>query len=230
MKISSLFTIHLVSLFILMVITIPGKSQEEKTSPVDLGADLMSRYVWRGTDYGASPSIQPFIEFGLSNFSLGVWGAYTTNNPGIQEVDLYANFTMKELLTISCTDYFFPDEIRGYNYYEFRKDSSAHIIEGMLKFNGTENLPLTLMAGINIYNDPDNSVYFEAGYSLSVLNLFVGAGNGFYTTDGKFNFINIGISATKDLPITEKYSLPLSASFITNPQAGRVYLVFGVSF
>jgi hypothetical protein len=27
------------------------------------GADIMSRYVWRGRDFGNSPSIQPCIEF-----------------------------------------------------------------------------------------------------------------------------------------------------------------------
>ena len=28
---------------------------------VDFGVDLYSRYIWRGTDYGHSPSIQPSI-------------------------------------------------------------------------------------------------------------------------------------------------------------------------
>ena len=230
MKISFILPSHLIALFILTIVTCPVKSQEENSSPVDIGADIMSRYVWRGTDYGASPSIQPCIELGLNNFSLGIWGAYTTNMPGIQEVDLYAMYTFKELFTITFTDYFFPDEIRGYNYYELRKDSSAHIIEGMVRYNGNEKVLLTFMAGINVFNDPANSVYFEAGYTLSIVNFFLGAGNGIYTTDGKFNFVNIGISAYKNLPITDKYSLPLSASFITNPQAGRVYLVFGISF
>jgi hypothetical protein len=212
------------------IFTCNVKSQEENTFPVDIGADIMSRYIWRGTDYGASPNIQPFIEIGLTNFSLGFWGAYTTNSPGIQEVDLYATYTIKELVTVTCTDYFFPDEIRGYNYYEMRKDTSAHIIEGMIRYNGNEKLPLTFMACINIYNDPQNSVYFETGYSLSIVDFFLGAGNGIYTTDGKFNLVNIGIGAEKKLAVTDKYFLPISVSFITNPQAGRVYLVFGVSF
>jgi len=230
MKTTFIQSNHLIALIILIGVTYTGKCQEENTFPVDIGVDIMNRYVWRGTDYGASPSIQPFIELGLTNLSFGAWGAYTTNMPGIQEVDLYAAYTIKELVTVTCTDYFFPDEIRGYNYYEFRKDSSAHIMEGMVKYNGTENLPLTFMAGINIYNDHENSVYFEAGYSVSIVDFFIGAGNGIYTTNGKFNFVNIGISATKNLSITDKYSLPLSASFITNPQAGKVYLVFGISF
>jgi hypothetical protein len=230
MKITFISSNHFIVLLILLGISCPGKSQEEKTSPVDLGADIMSRYVWRGTDYGASPSIQPCIELGLTNFRLGAWGAYTTNMPGIQEVDIYAACTIKELVTVTFTDYFFPDEISGYNYYELKKDTSAHIIEGMLSYNGTEKIPFTFMAGINIYNDHENSFYLEAGYDLSFVNFFLGAGNGIYTTNGKFNFVNIGIGATKNLSITDKYSLPLSASFITNPQAGKVYLVFGISF
>ena len=94
--------------------------EEEKNSPISVGVDLMSRYVWRGTDYGSSPSIQPSIEFATGGFALGFWGAYTTNLPGVQELDLYASYTIQEMVTIGLTDYFFPDEILGYDYFETR--------------------------------------------------------------------------------------------------------------
>ena len=41
-----------------------------------LGTDVVSRYVWRGTDFGDSPSIQPTINYTTSGFSVGFWGAY----------------------------------------------------------------------------------------------------------------------------------------------------------
>jgi hypothetical protein len=85
------------------------------------------------------------------------------------------------------------------------------------------------MIGYNFLNDSQNSTYLELGYSFSILEIFLGAGNGFYTTDGKFNIINLGISVSKDIKITEKFSLPISASFITNPQAEKVHFVFGIS-
>jgi len=94
----------------LLTTTLQVRAQEEeKNSPISIGVDLMSRYVWRGTDYGSSPSIQPSLELGLGGFALGVWGAYTTNLPGVQELDLYATYTFSDIVTID-RDYrlFFP--------------------------------------------------------------------------------------------------------------------------
>jgi len=203
---------------------------QDKRYLIDPGADIKSRYVWRGTDYGASPSIQPYLEFAAGSFTAGAWGAYATNKPGVQEMDLYLSYSVKNMVTLTVTDYFFPDEVNGYDYYEYRKDSSGHIFEGMVSFDGTEKLPLRLMAAVNFFNDPENSVYIEAGYTFSFLEVFAGAGNGIYTTDQKFNLVNVGICAGKEIAITDKYSLPVSVSLITNPQAAKIYLVFGISF
>ena len=203
---------------------------QEKKISLDPGADIMSRYVWRCTDYVASPSIQPSLVFTAGDFTAGAWGAYTTNLPGIQEMDLYLSYTLKEIVTVTVTDYFFPDEVNGYDYYDCREGSSDHIFEGLISFNGIEKLPLSFMAAMNFFNDPENSVYLEAGYSFSILDVFAGAGNGIYTTDREFGLVNAGIRASKEIPVTEKYALPVSVALITNPQAERVYLVFGISF
>ncbi len=169
------------------------------------------------------------MELGLAGFALGFWGAYTTNLPGVQELDLYASYTFSDIVTIGITDYFSPDEVFGYDYYNYRKDSSSHIVEGMASFNGLKNLPLTFMLGYNFLNDSQNSLYFELGYSFSILDIFLGAGKGFYTTDGNFNVVNLGISVSKDIKITEKFSFPISVSLITNPQAKAAHFVFGIS-
>jgi len=204
--------------------------EKESESPISIGADLVSRYVWRGLDYGASPSIQPYIEAGIWNFTLGAWGAYTTNLPGVQEMDLSLNYTIMDMVSVGVIDYFFPDEVFGYDYYEWRKDSSNHVLEATATFNGLENLPLTATLGVNLFNDSNNSVYFELGYGFSILDVFLGVGNGVYTTDTDFGVVNVGIKASKEIPITDKYGLPISASLITNPNAKQVHLVFGVSF
>ena len=121
-RITSLL-VFLFAIGLFLTTTIQVKAQEEeKSNPIDIGADIMSRYVWRGTDYGSSPSIQPYMELGLGGFALGFWGAYTTNLPGVQELDFYANYTFSDVVTIGITDYFFPDEIFGYDYYEYRGD------------------------------------------------------------------------------------------------------------
>lgn len=230
-------------LSVLMITTtilfIPAKQvkaqEEEKKSPVSIGADVVSRYVWRGTDYGQSPSIQPNLEFGFGDFAFGAWGAYTTNHFNLQEMDLYVNYTIADIVTIGITDYFFPDEMAGYDYFDYANDTCGHVLETYATFNGLEKLPLTGLLAVNFYGDSDYSVYFEVGYGFSIFNVFLGAGTGLYTVEDtgesdKPGIVNVGISATKEIPITEKYGLPISASLIANPDAKAVHLVFGISF
>ena len=227
----------MVALFAMAMFLTPNVNAQdgESESPFSVGADIMSRYVWRGLDYGAAPSIQPYLEFGVGGFAIGAWGAYTTafskaNESGIQEMDLYATYTIGDIITVGVTDYFFPREIDyNYNYFDYGSDSSGHVIEGMVSFNGLEGLPLTLMLGYNLVNDDDNSLYVELLYSFSALDIFVGAGNGLYSGDGGFGLVNIGVSSGKEIKITDNFSLPVSASLITNPDAKQIHLVFGIS-
>jgi hypothetical protein len=231
MKRMTYYPAFLFAVAILISTTGNVKAQDEESgSPISIGADLVSRYVWRGTDFGASPSIQPYIEASAWNFTLGAWGAYTTNRFAGQEMDLYFNYTIMDIVSVGVIDYFFPQETAaGYNYFDYKTDGQ-HILEATATFNGLEDLPLTATVGVNVLNDSNNSFYVELGYGFSIFDLFLGAGNGIYTTDNNFNVVSLGITASKEIRVTEKYSLPISASLITNPEAQKVYLVFGISF
>ncbi|MFH2143223.1 MAG: hypothetical protein ABIJ97_12425, partial [Bacteroidota bacterium] len=225
--------------------TVLSFSQEQKESPFNVGADLMSRYVWRGTDYGTSPSIQPTLEYNKKGFVIGTWGAFTTNIPGNQEVDIYMNYTfLKEMVTVYVTDYFVADELsKKNNYFEYNDTLTGHIYEVTISFNGTEKLPVSLLIASNIYGadarKTDGSIqyssYAEINYAFKHLNVFAGFNivqpnrklgeTGFY---GDYvGFVNIGCEASKEIKITDNYSLPLSVSFITNPQSEKVFLVVG---
>ena len=234
MKSVKYLMVGLLSMTVILVSEADVKAQNSE-SPLSIGADIMSRYVWRGLDYGAAPSIQPYLEYSKGGFAIGAWGAYTTsfskaNESGIQEMDLYASYTIADIITVGVTDYFFPQEIDyNYNYFDYGSDTSGHVIEGLVSFNGLENLPLSLTLGYNLVNDDDNSLYVELGYSFTGVDLFLGAGNGLYTGDGEFSVVNIGISSSKEIAITDNFSLPVSASLITNPEAKQIHLVFGIS-
>ena len=89
---------------------------------------------------------------------------------------------------------------------------------------------------MNVYNDDDNTVYFELGYSTMVsevgVDLFVGGtpgGYGGYYGTTEFNLINIGITASKEIKITDDFSLPIFSSYVMNPNLEVGYLLFGVS-
>ncbi len=55
----------------LIFITFAGAYAQE----MSVGADIVNRYIWRGTDFGRSPSIQPTVEFDTGGLALGFWGA-----------------------------------------------------------------------------------------------------------------------------------------------------------
>ena len=213
--------------------------EEESSSLVSVGADLVSRYIWHGTDLGSSPSIQPYIEAEIYSITIGAWGAYTINAPGAQEADLYISYTSADVVSVGFTDYFFPYDQSGLvDYFS----DSTHVVEFNTGFSAGD---FSFSANINLLNDENNSMYFEAGYSIGSIDVFVGAGNGIYTVetaipdydpvanpdpDDDFMIVNFGISASKDLKLSDSYSIPLSAEFIINPYTRTPFLVFGITF
>jgi hypothetical protein len=235
-----------INLHVLLAITVLlfpavniNAQEKDNSSPVSVGADLVSRFVWRGTDFGGSPSIQPNIEADICGITLGAWGAYTTNAPGVQEADLYISRTIADLVSVGFTDYFYPDNAAGIvNYFS----DSTHVIELNAGLSAGD---FSFSANVNLMNDDDHSLYFEAGYSFEFIEVFVGAGNGLFTVetavpgydpvtnpdpDDDFMVINFGASASKDIKLSDSYSMSLSCSFIVNPYTRSPFLVLGISF
>lgn len=243
---------------------------EESHISLDVSADLVSRYIWRGKQFGgSSPNIQPNLALNLGNFQIGNWSSYSLGGDNfVQEFDMFYNYTFfKKMFTITVTDYFFPNETVNYNYYDFKKTQTGHVFEGMISFNGTEKLPLSVFVGVNFYgadairlgDEPSSSdfnqrvgiqysTYAEIAYSTSFktvgVNAFLGLNltnpksadseTGFIGETGyygdRIGVVNIGLTASKSIPITCKYSLPISISLITNPESKKVFAVFAINF
>lgn len=226
-------------------------SAQEDNSPFSVNCDFMSRYVWRGTDFGGSPSIQPALEFGSGGFVIGAWGAFATNMPGVQEADLYVGYTVNDMVSLTVTDYYFPDEtIAVENYFDYGDNTTGHVFEVSASFNGTEKIPLSFLLGVNVFGADAKrlaadgtiegnqySTYAELAYAFKHISVFAGANltaadtdlgkTGFYGND--IGFVNVGCTASKDIRITDRFSFPLSVSLITNPQKEKIYLVAGIS-
>ncbi len=216
---------------------------EEKKSTINVGADFMSRYVWRGLDYGASPSVQPYIEYAhKSGFTVGYWGAMSTKGT-YSEVDLYAKYAIKSV-TFIATDYFFPTDgipsTKSLEFLNYKKATTGHLIEGSVQYKGGDNFPLSLLLGTVLYGadqksngDLRYSTYAELGYTFkcndSKFDTFMGItpSDGLYGTS--FGVVNMGITGYKSIKISDKFELPVKASIIANPQTSNVYLVFGIT-
>src|SRR3989339_341013 len=88
----------------------------------------------------------------------------------------------------------------------------------------------------NLSNDPDNSTYIQVGYPVAVSEAtvtfaagFVPSKSAYYLVD-KGNIINLSITASKTISVTDKFSFPINVSYISNPSQDKTYLVFGASF
>jgi len=207
-----------------------------------VGADLYSRYIWRGLDFGDAPAFQPSLTYTSGGFSIGAWGSYAFPTAGTtySENDLWLSYSLATetsgCFSVVLTDYYLPSAGIPFGYYKPGTNiSAAHTIEGGLSYSGPESFPVTIAFYTNLSNDRDNSTYIQAGYPFSVSDATITLGAGlvpsrssYYLTD-KVNFINLSLTAAKSVQITDKFALPISASYIANPALDKTYLAFGVS-
>ena len=198
-----------------------------------VGADIVSRYVWRGVDFGESMAVQPAITFGAGGLEFGAWGSYSISASGAtaNENDLWATYTVTASSGLSVsfgfTDYYFPAPgADGFG------TSDAHTLELSLGFAGPETFPVTLFGGMLA---GDGDLYVEAGVPFAVGDVdvalhmgFVGGESDFYGTEDAA-LVNMGVTASKALRITDTFELPVSVAYILNPDRDRAHLVFGVS-
>ncbi len=198
------------------------------------------------------------LDFGSEKhaFSLGTFGAYSMGGQHLQEADIFLSYSFNEMLTLTITDYFFPlDNASNPKYFNYKEQQTGHVYEGLLSFNGTEKIPFSLMFAMNFYGADARKInsdgsdagifmskYVEIGYKKEFknmsMNLFVGGTiddpdetkgeMGFYGNQS-YGVINMGCKLTKEVKITENFSLPLQSQIIINPEQERIFLVFGFS-
>lgn len=208
-----LFLSFLFFCFLLFLLPLPDDAQVEHEEIAEIktvhpaefsfGADLVSRYVWRGTDYGNSPAIQPNVSFSIAEFKIGAWGSYgfvpyskeindsTTKTMGnFVESDLNISYTFKGF-TLMVTDYFFPNPLcpnEDNRYFNYDNKTTGHTFEASLFYSGPESFPIQLFAGMHVYgadkgkdstgvcgagNKNNYSSYLETSYQFNVKGIGV---------------------------------------------------------
>ena len=195
----------------------------------DFGADLVSSYVWRGTQFGSGAHVQPYMDLGSGNLTGGVWGSFPTSaKGGGNELDLWVSYDFGPL-ALTITNYTFPGEGGAYSEGE-----------GLFEGDYTELAASTSLGGIDIsagYFTEVEALYVEVGTSVGAIDIALGYGDdqsdplnlGTYAGGGS-GLVNMSFSGSKDIQITDSFALPVFGSFIVNPEAETAFLVFGVSF
>lgn len=209
-----------------------AKAQDSSTSnkaSFATGADIYSSYVWRGTKY-AGPSIQPTVALNAGDFTLGVWGSYGTVVPGgspYYETDPYLSFNFKMGLSLGLTAYYYEGD-----FTKVSDTTSSFAYEVNVGYT-IKNLSLSANCVLNNSRAGAGSqggdTYLQATYNFTKFNLFVGAGNGWYTIDHNFDLCNIGVGTSKTIQVTKKFSIPVTGQVIVNPNRKQLFMVVGFS-
>lgn len=200
--------------------------QSKNNSPFNISADFYTNYLWRGSRFGTGPHIQPSIEFVKGGLTVGVWGSFDFH--GYAEADPYISYSFPFGLSLGLTDYYYP----GSSFFDASVEDGNHAFE----INGSYSIGGLSLGANYILNEAGgagsagNDLYFQAAYSFGSFDLFAGAGNGWHTTDGEFNFCNLGIGTTKSIEVTEKLSIPVTGQVILNPDKEQLYFTVGFSF
>ena len=213
---------------------------ESRSSEIEttISGDIVSSYIWRGQDLG-NVSLQPTLGIGYKGLSLTAWGSVgLTNSDDTKEFDLTLAYETGGF-NIGITDYWFNAGLDPENrYFMYNAHSTNHVFEANIGYDfGFASLQwYTNFAGNDGYNKDGKraySSYLEANvpFKLATVDWTATAGvvpfsTTSYGTTG-FAVTNLALKATKDIKVTDSFSIPIFAQVVGNPCSQKAYLVLG---
>lgn len=211
----------------------------QDTVETTVAADFVNQYIWRGQELG-NTAIQPTLGVAYKGLSLTAWGSVgVTEASDTKEFDLTLAYTAGGF-NIGITDYWFnqngldPDG----RYFKYDAHGTNHVFEANIGYDfGFASLQAyTNFAGNDGFNKDGKRAYstyveLAAPFKLATVDWTASLGvvpfyTSFYGTEG-FAVTNLALKATKDIAITDKFSLPVFAGVVGNPCSQKAYLVFG---
>ncbi len=221
---------------LLSIATVTVEAQEKVETTVK--GDFVSSYIWRGLDCG-SAAVQPTLGIGYKGLSLSAWGSYGLTNPDdVKEMDLTLAYSVGGF-NIGITDYWFSSGLDPEGrYFKYDAHGTNHVFEANI---GYDFGPLALQWFTNFAgNDGTNkdgkraySSYAElsvpfalAGVDWTAVAGVVPFATTSYATTG-FAVTNLSLMATKDIKITDSFSIPIFGQIVGNPCTQKAYLVLG---
>lgn len=224
---------------VLLSILMPFTAKAQDKVEASVGADLVSGYVWRGTDCGGV-SIQPSLSVGYKGLSLTAWGSVGIDKEDAKELDLTLEYENGGF-SIAVTDYWCApfEEEEKVGYFKYGAHNTQHTFEGTLAYDFG---PLavswnTYFAGADYTKENGDRAYstyvgISAPFKLATLDWTAEVGftpwQGAYSD--KFNVTNLTLTAAREIPVTKSFALPVFAQLTFNPYTQGTYFVFGLSF
>ena len=200
--------------------------------------DVVSSYIWRGQDLG-HVSLQPTLGVGYKGLSLTAWGSVGLTDPAdTKEFDLTLAYSIGGF-NIGVTDYWFNAGLDPENrYFKYDAHGTNHVFEANIGYDfGFASLQwFTNFAGNDGVNKDGKRAYSSymevvVPFKLSAIEWTATAGavpdaTDFYGTTG-FAVTNLALKATKDIKVTDSFSIPIFGQVVANPCSQKAYLVLG---
>lgn len=210
---------------------------QEKVETTICG-DVVSSYIWRGQDLG-NVSLQPTLGIGYKGLSLTAWGSVGLSDPSdTKEFDLTLSYAIGGL-NIGVTDYWFNNGLDPENrYFKYDAHGTNHVLEANIGYDfGLASLQwFTNFAGNDGVNKDGKRAYssyveLTVPFKLATVDWAATAGavpfsTDFYGTDG-FAVTNLALKATREIKVTESFSVPVFGQVVANPCSQKAYLVIG---
>ena len=205
-----------------------------------ISADVVNQYIWRGQDLGGV-SLQPTLGVSYTGLSLTGWGSVgLADSHDTKEFDLTLAYTVGGL-NIGITDYWTnaggDPEAR---YFKYDAHGTNHVFEANIGYDfGVASVQwFTNFAGNDGVNKDGKRAYSSYAevavpFKLATVDWSATAGvvpyaTDFYGTTG-FAVTNLSLRATKDIKVTDSFSVPIFGQVVANPCSQKAYLVFGLT-
>ena len=198
-----------------MVMGMTAFAQDEIETTIS--GDIVSSYIWRGQDLG-SAAIQPTLGVGYKGLSLSAWGSYGIADPAdTKEFDLTLAYSVGGF-NIGITDYWFnAGQDPEARYFKYDAHGTNHVFEATIGYDFG-------LASLQWYTN-------IAPFKLATVDWTATAGavpfaTDFYGTTG-FAVTNVALKATKEIKVTDSFSIPIFGQVVGNPCSQKAYLVLG---
>jgi hypothetical protein len=224
-------------LYLLLPALLPIGAKAQSKAQAHLGVDLVSSYVWCGQKLDGA-SVQPSLSVSYQGFSLKGWGSVGLDaDSKAGEFDLFLSYQTKGW-TFSLIDYWLEYVHREAKAKYFHLGShsalSSHLYHAKVShdFGPVAASVNTNIGGKDSRTDSGRraySTYFNVSAPFALGGLqwtaLVG-GTPFATTyyeASGFAITELKLAAMRRIPVSSKYSIPVTVSAIVNPCTEKVF-------
>ena len=218
---------------------------QDKVQPY-LTTDLTNIYIWRGQRL-AGVSIQPVAGFKWKCLNLFAWGNAQLTPPANEypekyEIDILLKCQVTKNLNIGLKDVYTNG--RGDGFFSYGKiGHAAHGVEAVLTYDWkyfVTEWTTTILGhdGLNHKGERSYSSYFLASVPFRISHVDFSAIVGvvpYYTSryddnSSGFHINMLSIKAGYDIPLSQKFNLPVYTQFMVNPSSEQAYFQVGCQF